>query len=100
LAAVERGVKGAPVYPPRNRRPGDDFLARLDALRTWRKATALKMGVNSDVVMPRDLLYLVAENNPSTPEELAKVMKEVPWRLEHFGGQILEVVRDPQSQVA
>jgi len=100
LAAVERGKRGAPVFQPRNRRPGDEFLARLDALRTWRKAAALKMGVSSDVVMPRDLLYTVAESNPSNPEELAKVMKDVPWRLEHFGEQILDVVRDPQSQVA
>jgi ribonuclease D len=100
LVAVERGKRGAPVFPPRNRRPGDDFLARVDALRTWRKAAAQKMGVNSDVVMPRDLLYLVAESNPSNLEDLAKVMRDVPWRLEHFGEQILEAVRHPQSQAA
>jgi ribonuclease D len=97
---VERGKRGSPVFPPRNRRPGDEFLARLDALRTWRKTAAQKMGVNSDVVMPRDLLYQVVESNPSNPEELAKVMKDVPWRLEHFGEQILDAVRHPQSQVA
>jgi ribonuclease D len=100
LAAVERGKRGAPVFPPRNRRPGDEFLERLEALRNWRKNTALKMGVNSDVILPRDLLYTVAESNPSSAEDLAKVLKEVPWRMEHFGGQILDAVRNPQNQLA
>lgn len=100
LAAVERGRKGAPVFPPRNRRPGDDFLERLEALRTWRKNTAQKMGVNSDVVLPRDLLYSIAESNPASEEDLAKALKDVPWRMEHFGVQILQTVRNPQSLIA
>ena len=58
------------------------------------------MGVSSDVVLPRDLLFSVAESNPSSTEDLAKLLKDVPWRMEHFGRQILETVRHPQSQTA
>ena len=27
------------------------------------------------------------------PEKLAEVLSDVPWRIEHFGSQILEVLR-------
>jgi len=92
LAAVERGLRAGPVYPPRAVRPDDRFLERLDQLRTWRKVTAQKMGVNSDVVLPRDLLYGLAEHNPAHAEQLADFLRETPWRLEHFGEQILKVL--------
>lgn len=93
LAAVRRGNQATPIYPPHNRRPDNGFLDRLDALRNWRKSTARKMGVNSDVVLPRDLLHAVASSNPGRPEELEQVLSDVPWRYEHFGEQILRTVR-------
>jgi len=92
VAAVRRGLNAAPIYPPHSRRPDDKFLARLEALRDWRKITAQKMCVSSDVVLPRDLMVTLAELNPSGPGELADVLHEVPWRLERFGEQILGVL--------
>lgn len=93
LAAVQRGLKGQPVEPPRSTRPSEPFLERLDALRNWRKTKAHETGVMSDVILPRDLLNLLAEANPRTPEELEALLKNVPWRLEHFGGEILGVLK-------
>jgi ribonuclease D len=92
LDAVQRGLSSPPVYPPHNRRPDEKFLARLEALRTWRKNTAQSMGVPSDVVLPRDLMLSLAELNPSDPGQLREVLHAVPWRLEHFGKHILEVI--------
>lgn len=92
LAAVERGLQNGPVYPPRPARPDERFLERVDRLRNWRKTTAQKMGVNSDVVLPRELLYGLAEHNPARPEDLAEFLSETPWRLEHFGEQILKIL--------
>lgn len=96
LAAVERGLEAEPLYPPRNPRPDERVLERLEALRIWRKNTARKLGVNSDVVLPRDLLYAVAVQNPCCYEDLENVLHQVPWRVEHFGGEILDTVRNPQ----
>jgi ribonuclease D len=93
LRAVQRGMKADPIYPPRHPRPDERFLARLEALRSWRKEAAATMEVGSDVVLPRDLLYALAERNPRNREELAGVLKETPWRLERFGGEILGVLR-------
>lgn len=92
LHAVERGMNAEPVYPPRSPRPDDNYLDRVDALRYWRKMTARRMGVNSDVVLPRDLLYAVASKNPRTSRDLKKILAQVPWRFEHFGDQILDVL--------
>jgi ribonuclease D len=103
LDAVQRGLAAEPVYPPRHPRPDDQYLARLETLRNWRKTTAQDLGVSSDVVLPRDLLLSIAGQDPHKPEDLAQVMSEVPWRLEQFGEQILEIltsVTEKQSSPA
>ena len=92
LQAVERGLQSPPLYYTRSPRPDDQFLSRLDRLRQWRKKTAEEMGVKSDVVLARDLLFDLAEQNPKTREELDSLLSEVPWRREHFSGQILKVL--------
>jgi ribonuclease D len=89
LRAVEDGLKADPVHPPRTPRPDDQYLARLEALREWRKSTARRMRVKSDVVLPRDVLNAITSRDPANMRELAEIMKQVPWRLEHFGEQIL-----------
>jgi ribonuclease D len=92
LAVVQRGLDADPVYPPRSPRPSEAFLGRVEALRRWRKDTAEQMGVKSDVILPRDLMNAIAEQNPRGMEDLKMVLEEVPWRLKNFGGQILKVL--------
>jgi ribonuclease D len=92
LHTVERGLAAEPIYPPRAPRPSEDYLERMEALRRWRKRTAQNMGVKSDIVLPRDLLNSLAENNPGDSEELKTILSEVPWRYNRFGEQILEVL--------
>jgi ribonuclease D len=92
LKAVQRGLKAAPLYPPQQTRPDDKYLARLDALRAWRKKTAQQLHVKSDVVLPRDLLYTLAARNPGDMKTLQELLAQVPWRMEHFGEQILKTL--------
>jgi ribonuclease D len=89
LETIQRGAKSQPTYPPPQPRPDDQFLERVDRLRNWRKNTARKLGVGSDVVLPRDLLDALAEHNPQDQAELEGVLESVPWRIENFGDQIL-----------
>lgn len=100
LAAVERGLRADPIYPPRSRRPDEAYLERLEALRNWRKITARKLGVNSDVVLPRELLHAIAESNPHREQELCNLLSEVPWRYEHFGNQILDTLKQTDMHPA
>ena len=50
------------------------------------------MGVPSDIVLPKDIMYHLAAENPANKQELNRAMRDVPWRLEKFGDQILEVL--------
>ena len=92
LRAVERGLRAEPPQLPHRTRPDDDFLHRVDDLRRWRKETAQAMGVESDVVLPKSMLYELAEANPQTLDQVAQIMASTPWRREQFGEQILNVI--------
>ena len=94
LNAIRRGMEGEPIYPPRNHRPNNGYLERLEALRLWRKKMGQKLGVMSDIVLPRDLMLRVAERNPRGMEELGEAMTGAPWRLEKWGEEILKVLRE------
>jgi ribonuclease D len=92
LQAVQRGLQARPVYPPRSPRPSDDFMNRLENLRQWRKAAAKDLGVKSDMVISRDLMFTIAQENPHDLDALAAIMTEAPIRLEQFGKGILKAI--------
>lgn len=92
LEAVERGVVGPPAYRPASQRPSDAVLGRLESLRNWRKVTAREMGVESDVILPREMVEAIAEADPRSLEALSATMADLPWRFNRFGRQILQVI--------
>ena len=92
LQAVQRGLQAEPVRPPRNIRPDDRFLTRLDALKQWRKLKARQLEVESDIILPRDLLHRLAAKNPRTMPALMDCLDDVPWRRERYGEEILKVL--------
>ena len=52
------------------------------------------MGVSSDVVLSRELMIAIARGGPSSWEELAGVIPDAPYRLERFGEEILQVLKE------
>lgn len=92
IQALRNGKQAKPLYPPKRNHPNNRTLKRMDALKYWRKSTAENLGVKSDVVLPRDLLQTIVDQNPQNIEELNQILVDVPWRMEHFGNQILEVL--------
>jgi ribonuclease D len=93
LQAVQRGLQAEPIYPPRNVRPDERFLTRLEALKLWRKQKAKELDVESDIILPRDLLHQLAAKNPQEKDALSECLAEVPWRRERYGEEILNVLR-------
>jgi ribonuclease D len=93
LSAVQRGLdaKQTPQFPHKPR-PSDAYLLRVEKLRQWRKNTGRTMGVESDVVLPKDLLYEFAQTNPKTFDQVSEIMTDVPWRLVRFGDQIFNLL--------
>ena len=92
LTAIRKGLQAKPKSLARPRRPEDATLARLDALRRWRQQAAARMGVPSDVVLPKSHMQAIAAAQPHTLEELQPLMADVPWRFEHFGAEILQAL--------
>ncbi len=94
LEAVRRGEQAPLVSRTRVSRPSDAFSRRLDALKHWRKRVAQRMGVESDIVLPKRFLRPLAETPPREMRELARILKDTPWRLEHFGRDLLDLLED------
>jgi len=94
LKAVRIGLQAQPIELLHRQRPDGRFLNRLDRLKTWRKQTAEGMQVLSDVILPRDVLEEIASQNPQTLPTLQTIMNSVPWRFAHFGGEILDVIKE------
>ena len=89
LAAVQRGMQNPLVKRQPLERPDEAYIKRLEKLKNWRKKVAAEMDVESDVVLPRSLLLALAE---AGPQEVERVLKFSPWRLEHFGAQIIKTL--------
>ena len=93
LRAIQKGKEAEPIrYQSRRSRPPDSVLRRLERLKTWRKKTAAKMGVESDIVLPRPTMTAIAECGPQTSDELESLMIDLPWRYQHFGDEILSTL--------
>ena len=97
LQAVARGHKAPPVHRPASSRPEAAYLNRLNNLSLWRKSTAQKMGVESDVVLPKPWMHIIAEKNPGSLQEISSLMPLSPWRLRTFGEDILQSLHDNKS---
>lgn len=92
LEAVRRGVELPPVKRRPVPRPSDAVALRLDKLKNWRKITGQLWGVESDVILPKAYIHLLAERVPRTLPELEALMAPIPWRYQQFGENILKLL--------
>jgi ribonuclease D len=68
------------------------MLRRLEKLKTWRKKVAKDMAVESDIILPKIYLGLLAENPPKNMKELEKVMSNSPTRFVKYGADIYRLI--------
>lgn len=97
LDAVKRGEQAPPLRRPKRPPYDEAFVERLDKLRAWRKKTAAEMDVESDVVLPRDVMEVLARTHPKKLSEVEALMAPVQWRMKHFAEQILEAVKGGEA---
>lgn len=93
LAAVQRGLAGKPPQRPARPHPGSRFIGLHEALRNWRKEKAKTLGIESDIVLPRDVMEIIAKEAPANREQLQKIMADLPWRFSQYGQEVLEIIR-------
>jgi ribonuclease D len=92
LEAVERGLTAPLVQPTELERMPEAMLNRIQRLKNWRKTKAEEMGVESDVILPRVFMHALAEQNPRSPQAIEQTLAGSPWRLEHFGAEIMQTL--------
>ncbi|MBA4419544.1 MAG: hypothetical protein C0391_00135 [Anaerolinea sp.] len=93
LTAVKVGLESEGLRPPRAKKRDVLLKERIDALKEWRKKTAAELNVESDVILPKDLMIAIAEKKPATFEQLAEIMAYFPWRYTNYGSQIIKVMQ-------
>ncbi|MBM4424329.1 MAG: ribonuclease D [Chloroflexi bacterium] len=94
LQAVARGQKAPPPHQPRIEHEDEEVLERYETLRRWRKERARERGVESDVIVPRDVLWEIARRAPQTHAELEQISGFGPTRREKYGREIIEALKE------
>ena len=92
LSAVKRGLSLAPIILEKHKRPPQEYVNRLQALQDWRKEAAEKIKVQSDIILPRDILEKIAAARPGKSADLKLLMEDVPWRYKQYSSEILKVI--------
>jgi ribonuclease D len=94
LNTITEGLRASPPpFPKRTERPPDAVLNRFDKLHTWRKNSASKRGVESDVIISKDALWAIALKNPKNVAQLADLDEVGAWRCQTYAKDILAVLR-------
>ncbi|MFQ6100389.1 MAG: ribonuclease D [Anaerolineae bacterium] len=95
LRAIERGIRARPPHPPPPPpRHSEAEVARFQALRAWRKQIAARRGVDTDVVVGNGVLWALAEQNPTTLDDLENIEGLGPWKRKTYGEAILKILVD------
>jgi ribonuclease D len=92
IHCVEIGQKRPPLRTPAYDKQDPTFRSRLERLKNLRKHLAGGLDVESDIVLPRDVLYQLAQNPPTGWQEFVERMQLYPWRLQHFGKDIYSAI--------
>jgi ribonuclease D len=92
LGAVRRGAEAPLVKREQAARPNDAMLRRLEKLKNWRKQLAKETGVESDIILPKAYLSLLAEHPPRSMAELETLLGDSPSRFQNYGKQLLRIL--------
>jgi len=93
LNAIQEGHKRPPEFPPHNDHFQNHVLDRIEELRRWRKLSGERLGVPSDVILPRDVMVRIASSDTVNLYQLKKQMWDVPYRFSRFGNEIIKTLQ-------
>ncbi len=101
LAAIEEGKrKGKPKLPENHvveEQKGSSCEQQRDLfqqLRKWRQEISLNRGVDSDFVLGKHILQVIAEDAPASLDDLASSKLLSDWKFRHYGRDVVQIVRN------
>jgi ribonuclease D len=92
LAAIKRGQQAPVPKRPSRSRTSDEVKDRFEQLRNWRKHKGRQRQLDSDIILPKDVLWEIAHANPGSLEALAPLMEPLEWRFRQYGEEILALL--------
>ena len=108
-AALLAGIQEASALPedtlprmPHVARPvvTDATRRRIEALKKWRTAESVRLGLDVSVVLPQRLLEQVAEKPPGRAEDLLRIEGFRRWRVAAFGPSLVAAASAPPPAAA
>lgn len=82
------------TYKPK---PNPNYLRKYDALKDWRKTKGSELSVDSDIILPKEHLELLAHLKTCNLENVKSVMENIPYRFNKFGLEILSVIENEEG---
>ncbi len=92
LTAVKTGSNQVSNIRKEKVRPNPIYLQKYDALKNWRKKKGVELSVESDVVLPKEHMDLIAHQKDCALTDIQKIMHDIPYRFRKFGNEILAVM--------
>jgi ribonuclease D len=80
--------------------PGRAARLRLEALKLWRNEKAKALGLPVGVVFPAYLLETLAITPPADLIAFAGLLEMRQWRTREFGEEVVQLLRNRESQIA
>jgi ribonuclease D len=93
IEAIDLGRGAEPPSRPKTERLKEPVASRYKKLHTWRKRKAEKRRVESDVILPREIVWEISHRNPQNLNELELLMKPLGWRFREYGEEILQLLK-------
>ncbi len=81
-----------PEYPAKKQRRSSGYWQRHESLMQWRKEAACKRGVESDVILGREVLEELAEKFPRQEQDLEAIASLGAWHRKNYGLEILKIL--------
>ncbi|GAB4545400.1 MAG: ribonuclease D [Anaerolineales bacterium] len=94
LKTAQRGAAAPLLTRKKPEVKSDAFLRRMEKLKAWRKKIGERVKVESDVILPKPYLVPLCETPPQTLDDLRALMKESPTRVERYGADIVNLLRE------
>jgi ribonuclease D len=91
LGTIERGKTTTPPRPKRQSQIPTTILDRYDTLHSWRKQKAAERGVESDIIISKQVLWALAHNPPEDFEDLKAVEELGDYRRHKYGKELLQI---------